>query len=145
MNSIDDFSVSLLMRPHRAWSTLFAVLAETDAIVWCSQSSQHRESPSDPEFLDESSPHSRHPLSADQIAVIRSFLRTLLLPCLPSGGLGLGGTTFTLLARDGFTSLRWTWWSQLPPEWLPLEPLVRFLQSPEPAPLEQMAGLAKTK
>ena len=140
MSDVEDFALSLHVAPHRAWSTVYTIVADVDRVTWFSQSAEHRGSSLDLEFLDETKPHRRRTLPRQAVAEIRNYLRALSLPSLPRGDVGLGGKTATIAAREKLVQVRWTWWGRLPDEWTALDAIANLLMDPTDATLQPFVG-----
>ncbi|MFT3768456.1 MAG: hypothetical protein QM820_23655 [Minicystis sp.] len=133
-----DFELSLRIRPHRSYGTLFVLdLVDLDAKGdgnWGAQSESERHDKTAEDLtIDTERPHEHVSITRESVALLRRRLRELTVTALPAGPIGFGGTTYELRARDGSTEVAFAWWGELPEGWAGLAAIVAFLRAPNDA------------
>lgn len=82
-------------------------------------------------------PRSYHPtletgwvvLNAQKLEAIFEHFRTVSIPVVPRDvHVGCDGTSYEFTVGDHFSSVRISWWCELPPEWKHLAPLIAELE-----------------
>lgn len=72
-------------------------------------------------YIDKNQDSDRHPIAQEQYLSILRQLEGLTIGIIPPQQMGFDGETYHLWLRNGYAESAFTWWSDCPPQWHPLE------------------------